>query len=334
MLGTMPRSRSAAVLVARVGATAVRVVHEAALRSARAEGLVEGGESEAAIVGRAHRPADHTAREKVDQQGQVRPSFVGRDVRHVGDPRRVCPRRDESADAARSARRPANGSSSPCDESVASAGRESRSRASDVDRILERGRLLRLDGPSVRTKRVPGDELVYDDQVDSLSSKISGTNAAEFPEPTRVQHSDKCCPAASLARFSASTFVPSRGWLATERSPRPGCARGGARSPGVCCKQRCCCAPRLHAPHKRSAATCLERVRPLGLDMRVAPSSSVGLLVEKCDRMPPQRNDAMLVGPLNRTFPVVLESAVFRAETSRSLVPGMVAIRGTANASR
>ena len=44
-----------------------------------------------------------------------------------------------------------------------------------VDRILERGRLLRLDGPSVRTKHLPGD---------LNSRRISGKPAAEFPEPT------------------------------------------------------------------------------------------------------------------------------------------------------
>jgi len=53
-----------------------------------------------------------------------------------------------------------------------------------VDRILERGRLLRLDGPSVRTKHLPGDELADDDHNDRKGSKVSGTEAAEFPEPT------------------------------------------------------------------------------------------------------------------------------------------------------
>lgn len=53
-----------------------------------------------------------------------------------------------------------------------------------VDRILERGRLLRLDGPSVRTKHLPSHELADDDQDDSTGSRISGTAAAEFPERT------------------------------------------------------------------------------------------------------------------------------------------------------
>lgn len=53
-----------------------------------------------------------------------------------------------------------------------------------VDRILERGRLLRLDGPSIRTKHLPSDELAGGDQDDPGSRRISGTPAAEFPERT------------------------------------------------------------------------------------------------------------------------------------------------------
>jgi DNA replication protein DnaC len=54
-----------------------------------------------------------------------------------------------------------------------------------VDRILERGRLIRLDGPSLRTKHLPGDDLA-DDLEDPTSSRVSGKIAAEFPEPTRA----------------------------------------------------------------------------------------------------------------------------------------------------
>jgi DNA replication protein DnaC len=53
-----------------------------------------------------------------------------------------------------------------------------------VDRILERGRLLRLDGPSVRTKHLPSEELAGDDLDDSNRRRVSGKPAAEFPEPT------------------------------------------------------------------------------------------------------------------------------------------------------
>jgi DNA replication protein DnaC len=57
-----------------------------------------------------------------------------------------------------------------------------------VDRILERGRLLRLDGPSVRTRHLPADELAGDDHQDSGGSKVSGKEVAEFPEPTEPGH--------------------------------------------------------------------------------------------------------------------------------------------------
>ena len=52
-----------------------------------------------------------------------------------------------------------------------------------VDRILERGRLLRLDGPSVRTKHLSSDEL--DVETDPTTSRrFSGKPTADFPEPT------------------------------------------------------------------------------------------------------------------------------------------------------
>jgi DNA replication protein DnaC len=55
-----------------------------------------------------------------------------------------------------------------------------------VDRILDRGRLLRLDGPSLRTKHLAGDTSLDDDQDDPGDRRVSGTNTAEFPEPTGV----------------------------------------------------------------------------------------------------------------------------------------------------
>ena len=55
-----------------------------------------------------------------------------------------------------------------------------------VDRILERGRLLRLDGPSVRTKHLPENELTDHDQDNSTDRRISGKRSAEFPERTEV----------------------------------------------------------------------------------------------------------------------------------------------------
>jgi DNA replication protein DnaC len=55
-----------------------------------------------------------------------------------------------------------------------------------VDRILERGRRLRLDGPSIRTKHLPEDEFGSDDQTDSGDPRISGKRVPEFPERTRA----------------------------------------------------------------------------------------------------------------------------------------------------
>jgi DNA replication protein DnaC len=52
-----------------------------------------------------------------------------------------------------------------------------------VDRILDRGRLLRLDGPSMRTQHLRDDDLAGDDH-EVRGSKVSGKQAAEFPEPT------------------------------------------------------------------------------------------------------------------------------------------------------
>jgi len=53
-----------------------------------------------------------------------------------------------------------------------------------VDRILERGRLLKLDGPSVRTKHLPEGDLQLDAQDVPGDRRVSGKRAAEFPERT------------------------------------------------------------------------------------------------------------------------------------------------------
>ena len=51
-----------------------------------------------------------------------------------------------------------------------------------VDRILERGRLLTLDGPSMRTKHLGLDDLTSPEP--QQVARISGIHAPEFPEPT------------------------------------------------------------------------------------------------------------------------------------------------------
>ena len=54
-----------------------------------------------------------------------------------------------------------------------------------LDRVLERGRLLRLDGPSVRTLHVNLDEAMKEDSDQEADLvRISGKRRSEFPEPT------------------------------------------------------------------------------------------------------------------------------------------------------
>jgi len=54
-----------------------------------------------------------------------------------------------------------------------------------IDRVLERGRLIRLDGPSIRTLHLKLDDALKDesDQDDEVA-RISGIKWPEFPEPT------------------------------------------------------------------------------------------------------------------------------------------------------
>ena len=57
-----------------------------------------------------------------------------------------------------------------------------------IDRVLERGRLVRLDGPSIRTLHVNLDDALNEgsDQDDELA-RISGITRPEFPEPTSLR---------------------------------------------------------------------------------------------------------------------------------------------------
>ena len=57
--------------------------------------------------------------------------------------------------------------------------------AAILDRVLERGRFVPLDGPSGRTRHLNLEE-VSPSKADRL--RISGINGSEFPEPTRAIH--------------------------------------------------------------------------------------------------------------------------------------------------
>ena len=61
-----------------------------------------------------------------------------------------------------------------------------------LDRVLERGRLIRLDGPSVRTLHVDLDEAMKDESdQDGDLIRISGKSGSEFPEPTSIYEAVK-----------------------------------------------------------------------------------------------------------------------------------------------
>ena len=56
--------------------------------------------------------------------------------------------------------------------------------AAIVDRVLERGRLLHLDGPSMRTKHLGLDAPAHAAAGSLPVARISGIDSPEFPEPT------------------------------------------------------------------------------------------------------------------------------------------------------
>ena len=64
-----------------------------------------------------------------------------------------------------------------------------------VDRVLENGRLLLLDGPSYRTRHL---DLPTEDTQDAFRqpARISGNQPAEFPEPTLGRILPPCRPRA------------------------------------------------------------------------------------------------------------------------------------------
>ena len=53
-----------------------------------------------------------------------------------------------------------------------------------IDRVLERGRLVRLDGPSLRTLHVNLDDTMNQgSDQDTKVARVSGISWPEFPEP-------------------------------------------------------------------------------------------------------------------------------------------------------
>ncbi len=75
-----------------------------------------------------------------------------------------------------------------------------------VDRVLERGRLLTLDGPSMRTKHLRLDEAISGEsnQGDDNPARISGIPRPEFPEPPSSKQSKR---SPSSFRLAGSTVA-------------------------------------------------------------------------------------------------------------------------------
>ncbi|MHB1862078.1 MAG: IS21-like element helper ATPase IstB [Gemmatimonadaceae bacterium] len=99
-----------------------------------------------------------------------------------------------------------------------------------VDRVLERGRLLTLDGPSYRTKHLRLDEPPTTAPSPEVA-KIAGIHAPEFPEPT----TESCPTPPAPQKTGCTTPGP--------RSPRP--------SPALDVSSCSTSSPRGSAPWKR-----------------------------------------------------------------------------------
>jgi DNA replication protein DnaC len=87
-----------------------------------------------------------------------------------------------------------------------------------LDRVLERGRLLRLDGPSVRTLHVNLDDAMKEDSDQEAELiRISGKSRSEFPEPT--------ASLSSVARFGNRPLALLAINTTRLAEPRPTCCR-------------------------------------------------------------------------------------------------------------
>jgi len=88
-----------------------------------------------------------------------------------------------------------------------------------VDRILERGRLLRLDGPSVRTKHLAQDDLIDEAATQNQGRRISGIHAAEFPERTSREVGLLGSPWGLSGKTRNGALLPSDGTVLLRAGP-------------------------------------------------------------------------------------------------------------------
>ena len=155
-----------------------------------------------------------------------------------------------------------------------------------VDRILDRGRLLRLDGPSLRTKHLAGDTSLDDDQDEPGDRRVSGTNTAEFPEPT---------PGAGYrprGRGNQEPHVPPDGPRGDEVDQG---ARRSSAAAAVHRRQRRLDCVHGQRPRRRPSAVvhgCRARPASAAHRSRVAPDEQGG--VTRCDLHPSESARASL----------------------------------------
>jgi DNA replication protein DnaC len=132
-----------------------------------------------------------------------------------------------------------------------------------IDRVLERGRLIRLDGPSVRTLHLNLDEAMKEgSDQDAEVARISGNRWPEFPEPTTSDDHIPYYmrPVVDVWRVQGSTKRPDGKavrWL-WEPDPLDQCYCGGRSRFGECCRQTIEGAgdsARLHSAWEAAVAT-------------------------------------------------------------------------------
>ncbi len=88
--------------------------------------------------------------------------------------------------------------------------------AAILDRILERGRLIHLDGPSGRTRHLNLEEVL---PAAAERARISGISVPEFPEPTPVVFRRTLCGRWNAQFLGTTTPLPRPGQLALLAKP-------------------------------------------------------------------------------------------------------------------
>jgi hypothetical protein len=88
-----------------------------------------------------------------------------------------------------------------------------------VDRVLERGRVITLDGPSLRTKHLGLDDPTQADALTELA-RISGIPRPEFPEPTHPNRDTQAAVTAAGFAIDADRYRAQGDMRRFEARPR------------------------------------------------------------------------------------------------------------------